>query len=499
MKRTKTKSFPKIVKPNQIKEINKYVAGIDIGSQEHYVAVSPELTDEFVKSFGAFTEDLRAISQWLISLGITSVAMESTGVYWIPIYDVLQEAGLEVLLVNAKYIKNVTGRKSDVIDCQWIQQLHSFGLLRGSFRPDDQTCALRGVMRQRDAIIKTMSQVKLRMQKALDQMNIHLHHVISDITGDLGLKILTNIVEGNHDPKSLASMRTNQYKASLETFEKSLEGNYRKELILSLKQGLDSYAFAQKQLQECDAMAENILKEMSPAINDPELIVVDTEDDTENNAKDGSKRGRPKKIANKKVVQKERKAKRRKNELFFDAAHYLKNLVGVDLTAIPGLDANSALKLISEIGTDMSRWSSAKHFASWLGLAPGTKISGGKILSAKTKPCQNRAATILRIAAFVLGRSPSALGAFLRKKKAQLDAPEAITATAHKLAKIVYTMIKERKEFQDLGAEFYEKQYQERVMKKLKKTAAFFGYSLVENVSTIIQNVAPNIVTVGGA
>lgn len=500
------KNPKKPIKPNHIKEINKYVAGVDIGSMEHYIAVSPELTEDFVRSFGGFTPDLRQAAAWLKDLGIKSVAMESTGVYWIPLYEILEQEGLEVLLVNAHYIKMAPGRKSDVLDCQWIQQLHSCGLLRGSFRPDEQICALRGVMRQRETIVQTGSQAKLRMQKALDQMNIHLHHVISDITGDLGLKILRGIVEGNHDPKSLAAHRTDKYKSSQETIEKALEGNYRREYILSLKQSLDTHDFAQRQLQECDVMAENMLQEMNPVT--PEIeATTEGKEDSENSGdspKDTAQGGKKAKVA-KKAAKKPAK-KRRKNELFFDASHSLKNVLGVDLTEVPGLDISSALKLISEIGTDMSRWPSEKHFTSWLGLSPGTKISGGKHLSTRTKPCKNRAAHIFRMAAFVSQKSASHIGAFMRRKKVHLDTPEVITAGANKLAKIVYLMIKEKSAFKDLGVGYYEERYQERALKNLEKRAALFGLSLVktivetaETASSIVQNLCENVINVGGA
>lgn len=457
-------------KPNTIKEINKYTAGVDIGSMEHWIAVSPELTETFVRKSATFTKDLMQTISWLKSLKIKSVAMESTGVYWIPFYEMLEKEGFEVLLVNARHVKNVPGRKSDVLDCQWIQQLHSYGLLRGSFRPEEGICALRGVMRQRDMLVKEMSHFKLRIQKTLSQMNIQLHNVISDITGDLGLKILTGIIDGNHDPKSLAQLKTGQYKSSRATIEKSLEGNYRQEHILCLKQALDLYAFFQKQLQECDAMAQKILDDITPFSKEEGPL----------------SKSKP-----------EGKRKRRKNELYFDAKDYIVKLSGVDLTKVPGLDQHSALRLLSEIGTDMSKWNNEKQFASWLGLAPGTKISGGKTLSTRTKKCKNRAAHIFRMSAFTLARSDCEIGAFFRRKKAQLGAPEAITATAHKLARVIYHMMKEKKAFIDLGSHYYEHKHKERLISRLKQRAESLGLMLVENVEHIVKNLPENVVNLG--
>jgi len=445
---SKTKTQPLV-------QLNSLVAGIDIGSTSHFIAIPSDLDEHNVREVGAFTRDLQEAASWLKSKGIQSVAMESTGVYWIPFYDILEAEGIKVLLVNAKHVKNVPGRKSDVMDCQWLQQLHSYGLLRGAFRPEDKYCALRSFMRQRAMLVEEEASFKLRMQKSLTQMNLHLHNVMSDITGDAGLKIMRDIVAGIHDPKLLAAHRTDRYKCTPEELEKSLEGNYRAEHIFSLKQALDLYDFYQIKIKECDDMIQKVLEALSLKVLPSSKC--------------------------KKKEKKETTKKRRKNELHFEATDSLKRLTGVDLTEIDGLESHSVLKIIGEVGTDMSKWATVKHFTSWLGLAPGTKISGGKILSTRTRKCKNKAATIFRIAAYTLLRSQSAVGAFLRRKKAQLGAPEAITAAAHKIARIFYTMLKEKKSYKDMGADYYEQKFKDRTIKNMELRARSLGYILVKN------------------
>lgn len=442
-------------KKQPLAQLNQMVAGIDIGSISHFIAISPDLDEQNVREVGAFTRDLKEAAIWLKSKGIQSVAMESTGVYWIPFYEILESEGIKVLLVNAKHAQNVPGRKSDVLDCQWLQQLHSYGLLRGAFRPEGEYCTLRSFMRQRAMLIEEETSFKLRMQKALTQMNLHLHNMISEITGEVGLKIMRDIVAGITDPKLLAAHRTERYKCTPEELEKSLEGNYRTEHIFSLKQALDLYDFYQVKIKECDEMIEKLLEKMCPKI------------ETQSN--------------NSKQQKKESSKKRRKNDLHFEAKEILERLTGVDLTSIDGLESHSVLKIIGEVGTDMSKWSTVKHFTSWLGLAPGTKISGGKALSTRTKKCKNKAALVFRIAAFSLSRSKSAVGAFLRRKKTQLGAPEAITAAAHKIAKIFYIMLKEKKAYKDMGENYYEQKFKERSLKNMELRARSLGYTIVKN------------------
>ena len=405
------------------------------------MAVPEGLSEQPVREFSTFTDDLHRMADWLIACGITTVAMESTGIYWIPVFEILESAGLDVKLVNARHVKNVPGRKSDVLDCQWLQQLHTYGLLEGAFRPTEQVCSLRAYVRQRMNLVRYASSHIQHMQKALAQMNLLLANVVSDITGTTGMRIIKAILDGERDPRILAGMRDRRCKNNEETIARSLHGNFRPEHLFSLKQAVDLYTFYQGQIAECD---QQILSQLATfdAVSDPN-------DDPQ---------AKPPSSVN-------------------DA---LQRMSGVDLTRIDGIDTNSALKIIAEVGVDMSRWKSAKHFSSWLGLCPGTKVSGGKILSGKTKQAANRAAATLRMAAFTLFRSKSALGAYLRRQRSRLGAPKAITATAHKLARLVYSMLKHGSAYVDAGQDYYEERYRSRIIKNLKRKAQELGFELIE-------------------
>jgi transposase len=445
-----------------LRHVNLHAAGIDIGAESHWVAV-PEGCDpqgRSVREFGAFTADLYAVADWLATCGITTVAMESTGVYWIPLFEILDERGFAVALVNPHHVKNVPGRKSDVLDCQWLQQLHTYGLLRGSFRPEDQICVLRAYLRQRAMLIRCASQHVQHMQKALDQMNLKLHRVVSDLTGVTGMRIIRALLAGERDPVQLAQRRHPRCQSSSETIAKALAGNWREEHLFSLRQAVALYDAYHEQIAACDAQIEAHFATFATRTDDPPP----------------SGPGRT--------------AKRVGNDIGFDAKSHLYRITGVDLTRIPGIDTHTALKLISEIGLDMTRWPSVKHFTSWLGLCPGSKISGGKVLSSRTKPTANRAATAFRLAAHGLHHSHSALGAFLRRKKAHLGSPKAITATAHKLARMVYTMLRHGSPYQDPGEDDYESRYRTRVVSTLKRKAAALGYSLIE-INTIDPKPCP--------
>jgi transposase len=420
--------------PKHLEHINRYAAGIDIGSKSHFVAV-PEGTDEQpVHEFSAFTGDLERLAEWLISCGVTTVAMESTGVYWMPVFEILESHGLEVKLVNARHVKNVPGRKSDVLDCQWLQQLHTYGLLRGAFRPADQVCTLRAYVRQRSTLVRSAASHIQRMQKALAQMNLQLHNVVADITGTTGMRIIKAILGGERNPDTLAAMRDPRCRNSSATIARSLKGNYRPEHLFSLQQAVELYEVYQTKIADCDRQILEQLKSFDDSPNDmPPASVEDA----------------------------------------------LLRMSGVDLTGIDGINATTALKILSEIGTDMSRWKTAKHFASWLGLSPGTKVSGGKILSSATKQVANKAAAALRMAAFTLFNSKSALGAYLRRQRARLGAPKAITATAHKLARLIYAMLTHGTAYVDAGQEYYEERYRLRVIQNLKRRAQELGFELV--------------------
>jgi transposase len=436
--------------PKHLEHINKMAAGIDIGSKSHFVAV-PESCDEVcVREFKSFTTDLFELANWLEKCGIQTIAMESTGVYWIPLYELLESRGFEVRLVDARHVKNVSGRKTDVLDCQWLQQLHTYGLLSGAFRPDEQVCVLRAYLRQRSMLIQQVATHIQHMQKALSQMNVQLHNVISDIMGITGMKIIRAIVDGERDPKLLATYRDGRCKNPLEIIEKSLTGNYRDEHIFTLKQALELCDTYKSKIEICD---DEIEKQLSKFENRKEV----TEEDL------------------KKCFSKKQRAK---NAPSFNLQEHLIRMTGVDLTAVPGIEAYGGLKIISEIGLDLSRWKTSKQFASWLGLCPGNKVSGGKQLSGKTKRAKNRAASILRMAASSLYRNDSALGAFFRRLKSRVGAPKAITATAHKLATIIFNMLKNGMEYVETGQDYYEQRYHERMLKNLNMRAKNFGFEL---------------------
>ena len=439
-------------KPEGLSHLNLNAAGIDVGATSHYVAVPADRAEPPVQEFEAFTAELYRLADWLGECGVETVVMESTGVYWIPLFGVLEERGFQVMLVDPRRIKNVPGRKTDVRDCQWLQQLHTYGLLSGAFRPDGpdgEVRRLRSYLRQRAMLVEYASHHIQHMQKALTQMNVKLHHVIRDITGKTGTDIMEAMVGGERDSRKLARLRDRRIKADEKTIAKSLQGHWREEHIFELAQALELYRFYQDKIAECDREIEAQLERFEDhSHGDPPA------------AKSGRRRSKG-------------------NAPRFDVWTHLYRMTGVDLTRIDGVDGFTALKVISEIGTDMTKWPSAKHFASWLGLSPNNRITGGKVISSKTKPSASRVAAALRLAANALHRSDSALGAFLRRKKAQLGAPKAITATAHKLARLIYTMLRDGEEYVDAGAEYYEKQYQDRALRAAKRRAAQLGYQLV--------------------
>lgn len=432
--------------PKHLQHININAAGIDIGSNSHFVSVPEDRDSCPIREFKTFTEDLYELATWLKSCGIETVAMESTGVYWIPVYEILEAKGFEVLLVNAHHVKNVSGRKSDVLDCQWVRELHTYGLLSGAFRPSEEICQLRSYVRQRGNLVRLASSHIQHMQKALDQMNLHLHNVISDITGTTGQKIIRAILKGEYNPKVLASYRDGRCKQPREVIEKSLVGNYKAEHLFSLKQAVELYDFYQLKITDCDEAIEKLLREWRPESSEQAKAL----------SKKRTTKSSPK----------------------FQINTYLYDLCGVDLTEIDGIDSLSALKIISEIGTDMRRWKSEKCFGSWMGLAPGTKISGGKVLKRSTNCSANRVAATLRGCANSLYNSPSALGAFLRRMKGRLGSPKAITATAYKLARLIYRMLKGKNPYKDIGQDYYEQQYKDRVLKNLKRKAALLGFEV---------------------
>ena len=447
----------KVPLPPQLKRVNLNAAGIDIGAEEHWAAVPPGRDPEGqdVRRFGAFTGDLCALADWLKQCRIETVAMESTGVYWIPLYELLVERRFEVLLVDARQAKNVPGRKSDALDCQWLQELHTYGLLRGAFRPVDQVCILRSYLRQRSMLVSYASHHIQHMQKALEQMNLKLAHVVSDITGLTGMGIIKAILGGERDPVKLAKLRDPRCKSSEATVARALQGHYREEHLFALQQAVELVDFYQHQITACDRQIEACLQQF-------EEKSAETPGTT-------------------------RRRKRRRGGITFDARGYLYRMTGVDLTQIDSIEANTALTVIGEIGLDMSRWPTEKHFGSWLGLAPGSKVSGGKRLSSRTKRSANRAAAALRLAAQSLNQSQSALGAYFRRLKSRIGAPKALTAAAYKLARIVYRMLKYGAGYVDQGQVAYEERYRDRLLRNLKRRAAELGFQLTAIDSTATQ------------
>jgi transposase len=421
-------------------------AGIDIGSTHHFVAVPPgrAANGKDVREFEAFTAGLHQVADWLKECKIDTVVMESTGVYWIPLFELLEERGFDVRLVDARHTRNVPGRKTDALDCQWLQELHSFGLLSAAFRPDERACVFRSFLRQRAMLVRYASQHIQHMQKALTQMNLKLQHVVSDITGETGMRIIRAILKGERNPRTLAEMRDRRCKNPVEVIAKSLEGNYREEHLFELEQAVSLYDAYHQKMGECDAKIEACLKSFEDQSG-------------------GEKPPCRRQIG---------------NAPGFDLTGALFRMCGVDLTEIDGINAQTASKVIGETGIDMSFWPSAGHFASWLGLCPGNQKSGGKQLSGRTKPCSNKAKDALRVAAQTLTRSKSALGEFFRKMRAKLGPPKAITAAAHKMARIIYTMLKTKKPYSDIGPEKYNEQFKQRQIRKLKRKASEYGYEL---------------------
>ena len=446
-----------IKKVGILDHINANAAGIDIGSKSHFVAIPEGRDVQNVREFSTFTNSLMELVAWLKKTGITTVAMESTGVYWIPVYDMLEQQGFEVLLVNARHIKNVPGRKTDVIDCQWIQQLHSYGLLRGSFRPKDSILKMRTLMRHRSTLIEYSASHIQHIQKALSLMNVQLKNVIRDITGMTAMKIIRSIVDGERDPAVLAQYRDHRCKSSEETIRESLIGNYQEEHMFCLKQSIDLYDYYSLKITECDQEIEKIMSEIESCV------------DEEENREDG-------KEPDKKTL---KKRAPKKHDFAFDMHQELIRISGVDLTQIPSLNVQTVSRIISEIGVDMSKWETSKQFAAWLGLCPGNKVSGGKRLSGRTAPSANRAAAALRMAANSLRLSDTALGSFFRRLSSRLGVAKAITAAAHKLAAILYNMLKTGSEYMESGAKYYEEQYKDRCVKNLEKRAKQFGFALV--------------------
>lgn len=431
--------------------VNLNAAGIDIGAKQHWVAVPEGRSTQPVQPFEAHTSDLYRLANWLSVCGVDTVAMESTGVYWIPLYEILEARGFQVVLANAHHAKNVPGRKTDVLDCQWLQRLHTYGLLLGSFRPPAEITALRTLVRHREGLVQEGAAYTQRMQKALVLMNIQLPTVLSDITGKTGMAIIRDIVAGQTDPAALAGHRDERCKATSEQLVAALTGHYRPEQVFLLRQTLALFDHLQVTIAECDQEIERSLAVLQAQCDPP---------------------GTP--------LPARRLSPPRRNEPRFDLRSPLyQTCGGTDLTTIPGIGPLNALKIIAEIGTDMSPWPTDKHFTAWLGLAPRNKISGGRRLSARTLPSANRATQALRLAAMANTRGDNALAAHYRRLALRIGTPKALTAAARKLAIIIYHMLKDGQPYRDISAQTYSHQQHQRHLRRLMKQAKELGYQIV--------------------
>jgi transposase len=439
-------------------------AGIDIGNSAHYVAVRPDRDRDSVRRFDCFTADLHRLADWLEHCGVTTVAMQSTGVYWIPLYDILDARGIDVYLVNARHTRNLPGRKSDVQESQWLLKLHTYGLLRNSFHPPAEIRVVRTYWRQRGDHVHAVSTCIQRMQKVLTQMNIQLANVSSDLSGWTGQRIVRAILAGERDPATLAALRHPGIHATQDTIAKSLEGTWQPDLLCVLEQEVAMYDAYQQRIAECDQALEQHLKGFANKLADTAA-----DDDQSPAAPRETRRAGPK-----------RRRKAGSHTPQFDLGGELHRISGVDLTRIDGVDVGVAQTVISEVGFDMTRWKTEGHFASWLGLCPDNRISGDRVLRKGTRHVINRAATALRLAATTLLRSQSYLGAQYRRLRARLGAPKAITAMAHKLARLVYRMLKWGHEYVDKGLQYYENRHREQQVSLLKKRAAKLGLHIVE-------------------
>jgi transposase len=445
------RSVPKKVNWKALEIVHPDAAGIDVGGSEHWVAINPERDPEPVRCFGCFTADLREMAVWLVEKGVRSVALQSTGVYWMPVLEVLEQHGLEVYLVNARHTKNVPGRKSDVQECQWLLKLHAFGLLNNSFQPSDEIRIARTLWRQRESLVAEAASTIQRMQKVLTEMNVQLANVLSDLSGVSGMKIIAAILKGERDPRELAALVMPGVKATSEEIVKSLEGNWRKELLFVLKQQVELYKIYQQKITACDLQLRKHLELMGSKVD------LQTQ----------PLGPRPKGKANS------------RNAPSFDLRSELYRITGIDWSQINGIDVLTAQTVIAEASADLSAFPSEKQFTSWLGLCPTNQQSGSKILIRRTRKVVNRATVAFRNAASTLIRSQSYLGAQYRRLRTRLGAPKAITAMARKLACLFYRLIKHGQQYVDKGTEYYEARYREQQIRSLTKRAHKLGLQLV--------------------
>jgi transposase len=451
-----TKSGKSKVDWKALEIVHPDAAGIDIGGSQHWVAISPDRDEQPVRCFGCFTADINQMAQWLLERGIGSVAMQSTGVYWIPVFEILQQHGLDVYLVNARHTKNLPGRKSDVEECQWLLKLHTFGLLNNSFQPDDSVRKARTLWRHRGGLVAQASSAIQRMQKALTEMNIQLSTVLSDLSGVSGMAILQAILDGERDPRNLAALADPQVKAPKDVIAKSLEGNWREELLFVLQQEVELYRTYRDKISDCDQKLQTLLATM-PSRVDPQAQPLGP---------------RP------------RNKRARGNAPRFDLRTELYRITGVDWTKVDGIDVQVAQSVIAEVGVTLEEFHTERHFTSWLGLCPTNETSGGKVLNRRTPKVVNRAKTAFRQAASTLIRSQSYLGAQYRRLRTRLGAPKAITAMARKLACLFYRLLKHGQQYVDKGSEYYEQRHKDQQIRLLLKRAHKLGLQVVAPTPT---------------
>ena len=431
--------------------VHPHAAGIDIGGSEHWVAINPERDEQPVRCFDCFTADLEQMADWLVDRGVRSVAMQSTGVYWIPVFEILQQHGLEVYLVNARHTKNLPGRKSDIAECQWLLKLHTFGLLSNSFQPSDEVRTARTLWRHRGELVAQASSAIQRMQKALIEMNIQLSNVLSDLSGVSGMAIVQAILDGQRDPQELAALANPQVKAPKEVIAKSLEGNWRPELLFVLRQQVEMYRMCHDKIAACDCQLQLHLQSMAPRVE----------------------------LEAQPLGPRTKRKRARGNAPKFDLRTELYRITGVDWTQVDGIDVQVAQSVIAEVGVDLKAFPSEKHFANWLGLCPTNETSGGKVLNRRTPKVVNRAKVAFRQAASTLIRSQSYLGAQYRRLRTRLGAPKAITAMARKLACLFYRLLQRGQQYVDKGTEYYEERYREQQVRFVIQRAKQLGIQIV--------------------
>ena len=445
------------------KVVNPNAGGIDLASEIHYAAIGHEDPDTDVRSFGATTNELKKMAEWFRENGVNTIALEATGVYWIPPIQILESYGIEVLLVHPGHVRILKGKKTDVKDSQWLQKLHTFGLLEGAFRPSPDAGVLRSYMRRRDTLVKMSTKHILHMQKALDQMNVRVHRAVTDISGKTGLKIIKAILGGQRDPLSLGKLRHGTCKLSAEEMAENLNGDFREEHLFSLRQSLAQYEFTQEQILECDDTVSKFLLQYRPK----EL----------------------KKLTPAMIKKLNRKSDKSRNTFNFDGKTMAEYLVGVDLTTIPGFRSGSVLKILSETGWTLKEFPTPHHLASWLGLCPGSDTSGGKSKSGKTRRSSSRAAEAFRMAAQSIHRSQDPLADFYRRMKARMGPAQAITATAHKMVRIFYKMVTDKVEYDPTLIARDAKKEKEMKIRRLKKIASSLGWGLVDEDGVIHDGV----------